>query len=207
MTANPCTPERSTARGAAVARRRAAALACALLIPHGVASAAPVVQGFEDFPIGTAIDSQIAGLTVFAPAGHAVVVQATAPLKPSEPRGLISDEDDSSPLVITFESPVVSAGALIDFGNYFAGLRLTAFTGEAGTGDVVDTVTTQLEGFLSVSGTGIRSIVFEEGDLGTFSTFLIDDLTYEFVPEPTSSLLLGMGLALQAVARRRVQRQ
>jgi len=191
--------------GSAVPRVSASTLgAFAVVLFFGLqsATAAPIVQSFENFPVGTPIDTQIPGIIVFAPAGQAVVVRATTPLFPSEPQGLISRDDQSAPLLITFSSSVTFAGAAIDFGNDFAGLRLTAFSGPAGMGDLVDAVTTQREGFLSVSGQVIRSIVFEEGDLGSFSTFLIDNLTYEFIPEPSTASLILFGLALQATSRR-----
>ena len=59
---------------------------------------------------------------------------------------------------------------------------------------------------LSISGVRVSKILYQSGGSFAGSTF-IDDLTFTPVPEPSSALLLGIGLTAIAAGRRRGNRR
>ncbi|MEX2317418.1 MAG: PEP-CTERM sorting domain-containing protein [Pirellulales bacterium] len=183
--------------------------AVALVI--GVLGRAPVfaaatVQTFESFPENTVLTTQIPGLTISAPGGTPLIREASTPLVPGEPKGLAHIPYDDFPafLNIDFAPGTNTVGALIDFGVVGSGVGLTAYAGPGQTGGVLGTTSTTTESFLSLSAAGIRSARFET--LSANASYLIDNLTYELVPEPATigGLCLGMLLLVGSGTRNRM---
>ena len=94
-----------------------------------------------------------------------------------------------------------------------------AFSGENGTGTLLDVATFLFTGnlnepgplnepvTLAVSGPGIRSITFGgDGGAGAANSVFFDNLTFSSVPEPSTALcLLTLGLGLALGRRRQVK--
>lgn len=190
---------------------RNAGLALAVLGWASFASAVPVVETFESFASGTIITNQLPGLLVTAGnGGNAKIATASNPVVPGEPQGIYNDAPGvfstgfEFPLIFDFVDTGLSIGAIVDFGVVGDGLKLTAYDGVGGTGNVLGTATTLSEVFIGINVPGIKSAVFEK--IGPNSpSWLLDNLTYEVssttVPEPGSLVLLGSGVL--ALARRR----
>lgn len=95
------------------------------------------------------------------------------------------------------------------FSATFAGIatesstRLFAYNGATLLDTVIATTTTGQQTLTFSSATPITSVVLTPGDF--FDWVGVDNITYELipVPEPTSMMLLGAGLAGAAIARRR----
>ena len=102
---------------------------------------------------------------------------------------------------ITFAVPLVSVGIWY---TSFDFLTLTAYDATNSLlGSVVGDPNTDgffgVSQFLGISAPGISSVVIS----GIPGFFVFDDLTYEPVPEPASVVLVGSGLALLLLVRRR----
>jgi len=131
------------------------------------------------------------------------------------------DNGSPSTLPISFDSPVYGAGLfIIDYFNPSLGdnpLTLEAFTGPNGTGTslgVVNSVAYNFQnnnmffmGIVSTLG-DIGSVVFTDVNSNTGDTTGIDNISYSGagiarIPEPSTFALLGAGISLLALRRRR----
>ena len=178
-------------------------LSATTLIHCGNSCAALTVETFESFSTGTILTNQIPGLEISAPpTGVSEIRTASNPVVPGEPQGLahIPYLVEPNYLVIDFLPGANQAGAIVDFGTIGSGVAVTAFDGAGATGNILGTQSTTTETFIGVVAAGIRSIRFE--NLGGAS-YLIDNLTYELVPEPSSLILLSLGLLATTCPRRK----
>jgi hypothetical protein len=167
--------------------------------------AAVTVETFESFPENTVLTTQISGLTISAPGGQPLIREASSPLVPGQPNGLAHFPYTDFPayLNIDFAPGTSTIGGLIDFGVVGSGVGLTAYSGLGQTGSILGTTSTTTQTFISLTAAGIRSARFET--LSTDATYLLDNLTYELVPEPASigGLCLGVILICGAASRSR----
>jgi len=172
-------------------------------------AATTVVETFESFAVGAVISTELPGAVLSASdGGNARIGSASFPVIPGEPQLLYNDAAVNglsfrADLVVDFLATATEVGAIIDFG-VFGPLSLTAYDGAGGTGSVVASAVTSVEGVLSVSGSGIRSAVFAgNGSL----TYGIDNLTYTTdlaaIPVPASAWLLLGALAGAGAVRAR----
>ncbi len=151
------------------------------------AGAVQIVETFEGFPVGTVLTTQIPGLTISASTGTATVQTASSPVVPGEPQGLahLPYFDYPDYLIIDFSPMVSFVGAIVDFGQVDSGVMLTVYDGPGGTGNLLGSMATTDEVFISVGGVTIASARFET--LGE-DTYLIDNLTYDQDTVATESL-------------------
>ena len=174
-----------------------------------------IVETFESFASGTIITNQLTGLTVTAlNGGNANIATASSPVVPGQPQGIYNDwpgvfsSGFEFPLVFDFNTAGSSIGAIVDFGAIGAGLIITAYDGPGGTGNILGSATTTTEIFIGVAANGIRSAIFQNVNPASPASWLLDNLTYDTsaarVPEPTTLLLLGLGLAGLGFARKRL---
>ena len=97
--------------------------------------------------------------------------------------------DQPDYLIIDFSPMVSFVGAIVDFGMIDSGVMLTAYDGPGGTGNLLGSMATIDEVFISVSDVMIASARFET--LGSDDTYLIDNLTYGHSPVATASVSWG----------------
>jgi hypothetical protein len=145
--------------------------------------------------------------------GNANISTASSPVVPGQPQGIYNDAPGvfsngfEFPLVFDFNTVGGSIGAIVDFGVVGAGLMITAFDGPGGTGNNLGSAMTTTEVFIGVTASGIRSAIFQNINQASPASWLLDNLTYDTsssVPEPTTLLLLGLGLAGLGLARNRL---
>lgn len=165
-------------------------------------SASADVLIFDDLGLadrGPVSDQYIDRGVIFSDRDGAVlrIADATGPVFPGDPQGLFADDGTSvsfqGPIVATFLMPVVSAGAWIDLGQGYEGVKIEAYSGPDGTGALLGTASTRLETLLMVQADAIRSVVFSQVEprLGwSGTTYLIDHFTFE-VPEPAGLAVLA----------------
>jgi len=127
--------------------------------------------------------------------------------------GLESDQGDPDPnlpITITFTTPVTQVGAFYLMGSSSDSITLTLLRADS---SVIESATILPAGMPLTPG----PFGFNEGFLGiianetiasvTFSPtavpFVIDDLHFGIIPEPSTALLLASGLVALAVGRRR----
>ncbi len=154
-------------------------------------ASADIVLTFDDLglPDGTAVTDQYARFGVMFSAsrgGTTRIVTASQPIFPAEPQGLYNDEcifgvAFTEPIIANFPVAVTSAGAFIDFGNIGTGIKIEAFDGPGGTGNLLGTDSTINEVFIGVDAPGIRSVVFSQAG-GNLATYLIDNFTLALAP-------------------------
>jgi len=133
---------------------------------------------FDDLglPDGTVVTNQYPGVTFSAPGANTTqVVTATFPLFPNEPQGLYNDPGFVEPIIVDFAANQSAAGAFIDFGGPGDGIKIEAFDGPGGTGNLLASDSTSSETFIGVNAEGIQSVVFSQ--VGSGATYLIDNLT------------------------------
>lgn len=115
-------------------------------------------------------------------------------------------------ITVDFDVDLLSASVDIgDFGFDSDSLSLVAYDGAGGTGSVVDTAGSAYSGdievdgsgvLLTVSGSGIKSIVMNGIGNGSVNSVYYDNLEVTAVPEPATLALLGLG-ALAAYRKRK----
>ena len=149
---------------------------------------AETVLNFDELglPDDTVITDQYAeeGVIFSAPGGDAVVTTASFPIFPQEPQGLYSNAGDRpffvEPLVADIADGASMVGVWIDFGaTVGTGMKIEAFDGSGGTGQLLGSDSTTSETFISVSALIIRSVVISQVNDEDATTFLIDNFTFE----------------------------
>lgn len=187
------------------------------LAAGGLVQAAPITYNFEAFGDGTALGSQISGLSFT----NALVLRAGDSLNDVEfppHSGAAVVMDDGGAIEIQFAAPVLGVSA---FFTYTVPLTIEAFdSSHQSLGSVTGTFSanTQLSGFSGSSPNEELGLLFSTAQIASVrftgdsagASFALDDLTVEFaqgggtVPEPQSlALVLAALAASAAVARRR----
>lgn len=205
-------------------RRLVALMICSTLLLVGAAHAA--VVDFENFALGGNTFLDVGASLVFTNvdgSGVDVTINEGADNRVYDLFLFAGNSSATSQALIDFPWPIgsneigttilfssaVSSFSLIagDFGSDADGsMTITAF--DSGNNIIAsDSViwgAGQMPPFalLSVAGDAIRKVVYHSGGDFQNSTF-IDDLTFTAVPEPSSALLLGLGLATMALRSRR----
>jgi hypothetical protein len=178
-------------------------------------SAAPIVFNFDSFADLTTLTNQIAGLTFI----DATVLTSGAvggslnefDFPPLSGDNVIFDSD--GPMRIDFDSPVFGFGGYF---TYLAPVTLTAFgaggvplgfVSSLGTTNVASSSTPGPNELLQFFATDISYVTITGDTLG--GSFTLDDAFIEPanggpapVPEPTTLVLLGSGVALASLRRR-----
>lgn len=182
------------------------------VVPSG-ALAAPIVINFDSLSELDSVTNQFVGLTV----SNATVLTAGSSLNELEfpPRsGSNVIFDDGGPLSILFSDPIYTFAG---FFTYLSPLSVSAFDS---AGHLLGTASSAFASNLAFSGDP-GSTTNELLELSSFAaisriliagdaaggSFVLDDLTFDRakpVPEPTSLLLLVVGVAAALVARRRL---
>ena len=142
-------------------RRLAILPRCGGAVVLAVASSATAetVLNFDELglPDDTVITDQYAeeGVIFSAPGGDALLVTATSPIFPPEPQGLYSPFFQE-PLVADIADGASMVGVWIDFNGVGTGMKIEAFDGSGGTGQLLGSDSTTSETFISVSAMIIR---------------------------------------------------
>lgn len=112
--------------------------------------------------------------------------------------GWLSENGDAS-FRVSFSTPVTSFSA--DFADVteFADVTIWAYNGTALLGSVSGTAAGDFT--LSYAAAAITSVAIRPGNY--FDYVAVDNITFAPVPEPGSYLLMGLGLAVLALRRRR----
>ncbi len=162
---------------------------CVGPVALAVASAAnaQTVLNFDELglPDDTVITDQYAdeGVIFSAPGGDAVVITASFPIFPLEPQGLYSNAGDQpffmEPIVADIADGASMVGVWIDFGSVVSGMKIEAFDGFGGTGQLLGSDSTTSETFISVSALIIRSVVISQVNDEDSTTYLIDNFTFD----------------------------
>ena len=160
----------------------------ALALTVASVATAETVLNFDGLglPDQTVITDQYAddGVIFSAPGGAAVVTTASFPIFPLEPQGLYSNAGDRpffvEPLVADIADGASMVGVWIDFGaTVGTGMKIEAFDGSGGTGQLLGSDSTTSETFISVSALTIRSVVISQVNDADATTYLIDNFTFE----------------------------
>ena len=157
-----------------------------------VASAAPIIEDFESYSTGNYSSIVTADFTL-TDNSSAFQVTSSAPWGG---RSIISWTDGN---IFTAAFNTVINTFSIDVGDYNADVDNVQVTAYDASNNVVDSVSfanpasSTTATTLTVSGSNITTVVFQDNAPYPGAVYW-DNLTYEAVPEPSSLILMGLGL-------------
>ena len=209
--------------------------ALAVLLLTGVAQASVVVyedspsnyDGFSNWVAALSHPYQLIDFTVYS-GGILTPVVGSSPVTVTTTNGMVFT-DPSYPrfedwvdtainfTTFTFSGPTYSFGAVtwdMSPDGYSEYLMISLYNGATLIGSatipsVVPSTGTPVGGFWGIVSTDPFSAVTVSGaiNIGTRETYLMQQMVYDTVPEPTTYLLLGIGLGTVALCRRQLRKR